>query len=63
LNILKALKEEHEAKLKEIDVYRKNDAENLTKLQNESEAFKKKVNDWTGLKRTIIFNNYFKFLL
>lgn len=51
--MLKALKEEYDAKLKEIDVYRKNDSENLIKLKKESEEFKKKANDWTGKYKNI----------
>ena len=48
MNMLKQLKDQYEAKQKEIGVFKKNDSENLTKLEKEKEGFKKKANEWTG---------------
>ena len=46
--MLKRLKDQYEAKQKEISVFKKNDSENLVKLEKEKEDFKKKANEWTG---------------
>lgn len=59
LNILKTLKEEYENKLKKIDIFKRNDVENLVKLQNDSEEFKKKANLWTGYSFSRIISKYF----
>jgi len=46
--MLKQVKDQYELKLKEIGIFKKNDRENLTKLEKETQDFKKKANDWTG---------------
>lgn len=53
--MLKKLKDQYEAKQKEISVFKKNDSENLAKLEKEKEDFKKKANEWTGNNKYLFF--------